>query len=203
MQINSTLSIYLNPYAYRSYTSLIRKSANIERHLVIINETLINLHNNIPLSSQTDNDLLVSAFSDFCENIYSSMDYLSQVIRQEFKKFRRGVELSDGFNSILSEVKKEKKEIYKDEAIKNLILPAAFWYEGIHMIRTEETHYGMGQVVFDEGVFKYQNQNRRGEPLTMIFEFQNSNIIFESFISYVKYVESNLIFLNKRFDSFS
>jgi hypothetical protein len=197
LRINTALSSHLNPYAYRSYTSLIRKSANIERHLVIINETLSNLHSNIPLVSQTDSDLLVSALSDFCENIYSSMDYLSQVIRQEFKKFRRGVELSDGFNSILSEVKKEKKEIYKDEVIKNLILPAAIWYEGIHMIRTEETHYGMGQVMFDEGVFKYQNQNRRGEPPTIIFEFRIANNIFESYISYIRHVESNLIFLNK------
>lgn len=177
--------------------SLIRKSANIERHLVIINETLINLHNNIPLVSQSDNDLLVSALSDFCENIYSCMDYLSQVIRHEFKKIYRGIELLDGFNSILSEVRKEKKEIYKDAVMKNLILPSAFWYEGIHMIRTEETHYGMGQVFFDEGVFKYQNQNRRGEPSTIVFEFQNANSIFDSFISYIKHVESILILLNK------
>lgn len=201
MQINTKLSNYLNSNAYRSYTSLIRKSSNIERHLIMINETLINLHNNIPLVSPTDSDLLVSALSDFCENIYSSMDYLSQVIRQEFKKIRRGVELSDGFNSMLSEVKKEKKEIYKDEVVKNLILPAAFWYEGIHMIRTEETHYGMGQVVFDEGIFKYQNQNRRGEPPTLTFEFQNATNIFEAFTLYIKHVENQLIILNKGLES--
>ncbi|MED4732071.1 hypothetical protein P9597_28875 [Aneurinibacillus migulanus] len=197
MQINTVLASYLNPYAYRSYTGLIRKSANIERHLVIINETLTNLQNNIPSVSQIDNDLLVSALSDFCENIYSCMDYLSQVIRQEFKKFQRGVELSDGFNSMLSEVRKQKKEIYQDEVVKKLISPAAFWYEGIHLIRTEETHYGMGQVIFDEGLFKYQNYNRKGEPSTIIFEFQNANTIYGFFVSYVKHVENILMYLNK------
>lgn len=199
IQSNPILKPYLTPHSYRSYESIIRKSSNIEKHLTVINETLNNLQNNIPLISRIESDLLIAALSDFCENIYSCMDYLSQVIRHEFRKVKRGVELADGFNKMLSEVEKGKKEIYRDEVVKNMILPASSWYRGVHTIRTEETHYGMGEVFFDRGIFKYRNQNRNGNPSQIIFEFQNANDIYESFVVYIKLVERSLIKLSQNF----
>ncbi|WJE54669.1 hypothetical protein QRE66_10820 [Bacillus cereus] len=77
--------------------------------------------------------------------------------------------------------------------MKNMISPVAVWYRGIHTIRTEETHYGMGEVFLDIGVFLYRNQSGNGNLPQIIFDFQNANDIYNSFVLYIKLVERILI----------
>lgn len=193
----------LTPYADRSYRSIIRKSENVFRHLSIIEETRRNILSSLPTIEPGEADRLICSLQDFCENIYSCMDYLSQILRQEYKKIYRGSELPDGFNSILKGLIKDmerpadkKKEIYKDGVLSGFILKSKIWYEVVHSIRTEETHYGMGEILAQEKSLIYKNQNRSGDSEDITFDVSNAQEIFFMFCDYINELDKLVINLN-------
>jgi hypothetical protein len=190
----------LNPYAYRSYRSIIRKNDNIRGHLLIINEMLVKVMDSLPVIQQDDENRMICSLQDCCENIYACMDYLSQVLRQVCKQKYRGTELLDGFNSILKDVLKDeerskdkKKAIYENRVLKNYILKAKYWYDIVHSIRTEETHYGMGHLKVEDDKIIYCNLNRNGESETIEFEMSLINEIYLQFCNYINELDKLVI----------
>jgi len=194
----------LSPYAYRSYKSIIRKNQNIKGHILIISEVYNKIISSPPTIEISDENTIICSLSDCFENIYSCMDYLSQVLRQVYKSIYKGLELPDGFNSILKEVIKDdkrpqerKKDIYKDKILKNYILKSKSWYNIVHQIRTEETHYGMGKLKIEYGKLIYENQNRNGETDKIKFHIFSVKDIYIQFCSYINELDKIILNLNE------
>lgn len=198
----------LNPYAYRSYRSIIRKAENIRGYLIVINDLYHKINNSLPVIEPYDENRIICSLQDCCENIYSCMDYLSQVLRQVCKENYKGVELPDGFNDILKDVEKyektpnvEKRPMYKNRILRSYILKAKFWYEVVHDIRTEETHYGMGELTIDGGKIYYHNlrrskRNKSDETNEIVFDLPLINGIVDEFFNYINELDK-LILNNK------
>lgn len=199
IEINGLLleSDILNPPAYRSYRSIIRKIDNIKGHLIVTNELYNIINDSLPIIEQDDANRIICSLQDCCENIYSCMDYLSQVLRQVCKEKYKGVELPDGFNNILKDVEKyyknpndQKRPMYKSRILRSYVLKARYWYEVVHDIRTEETHYGMGELHIEGGKVYYHNlrrsrRNISGEPNDIFFDILEINGIVNEFFNYI------------------
>lgn len=197
----------LNPQAYRSYRSIIRKIDNIKGHLIVINDLYFKISDFLPTIEPDDENSIICSLQDCCENIYSCMDYLSQVLRQVCKEKYKGIELPDGFNSILKDLEKYDREpndarrpMYKNRIIRTYVLKAKKWYEVIHEIRTEETHYGMGELLIEDGKIYYYNLRRsrrkiNGEAKDICFDIPKINEIVNEFFNYIN--ELDKLVLNK------
>ncbi len=190
----------LNPYALRSYRSILRKSNNIEGHFLIVNEMIRKIDVSLPEIQKDDENKLICSLQDFCENIYACMDYLSQVLRELYRQRYRGSELPDGFNSILKDIEKnderpkeKKKSIYNDRVLKGFIKKAQPWYDIVHRIRTEETHYGMGNIKVEEGRMIYYNLDRWNNGDNIKFEITLINDVFVQFCNYINELDGLIL----------
>lgn len=81
----------------------------------------------------------------------------------------RGTELRRGFNDNFKIIFKADKQglkdvgiIYKDKYVKSIYGFAQNWYVDFHDIRTQETHYELGNVKRVEKEWIYTNNNRNG-----------------------------------------
>lgn len=192
----------LTPYALRSYKSIVRKSINIEGHLLIVNEMLKRINLSLPRIEKDDENKLICSLQDFCENIYACMDYLSQVLRHLYKNKYRGSELPDGFHSVLrgaedddKRPKEKKKPIYGDRVLKAFIIKAQPWYDIVHKIRTEETHYGMGNLKFQDDRIIYYNLDRWNKDKYIEFQVAFINDVFIHFCNYINELDGLVLSL--------
>jgi len=195
----------LNPYAYRSYRSIIRKAENIKGHLIVVNDLYHKINNSLPIIEPDDENRIICSLQDCCENIYSCMDYVSQVLRQACKEKYKGVELPDGFNDILRDVEKyektpneEKRPMYRNKILRSYILKAKHWYEVVHDIRTEETHYGMGELIIADGIVYYYNLRRSRRNISdksneIIFDILLINGIVSEFFNYINELDKLIL----------
>lgn len=154
----------LSAQIYNVYRSLIKKSDNVKNHINIIVQITDDIMSNIDYSI-SEKDRLVCAIHDYCENIYTCMEYIMQILRTSYKEIYRQGELKDGFNSVLKDIQNNSnRPIYiRHPRLTQYILKAKRWYYVIHDIRTEETHNSMGEIQMndDETKLFYYNTLRR------------------------------------------
>lgn len=184
--------------SYRAYRSIIRKSENIKNHLEIINEVYDNIITSLPDDSASEKNRLVYSIHDYCENIYTCMEYILQVLRSEYRVIYRQGTLIDSFNKTLNDIKKNpSKPIYSNNIVlTTYILNSQIWYDVIHDIRTEETHNGMGEVEVDleEKKLFYVNTLRRSSDgsKNVKIDIKNFNDIYIQFCMYVNELDNLL-----------
>lgn len=209
VKVNGLLleSEILNPYAFRSYRGIIRKNENIKGHILVINDMYKKILESLPTIEPDDENRIICSLHDCCENIYSCMEYLSQVLKQVYKKIYKGVELPDGFNDILKDVVKyekdpneEKRPMYKNKILRSYILKAKHWYEIVHDIRTEETHYGMGELIIENDELIYYNlkrskRNGNRESKEIKFHILKLNEIYAEFCNYINELDKLILSL--------
>lgn len=194
----------LDPYAYRSYRGIIRKADNINGYLIVISDLYNRINDSLPTIEQDDENRIICNLQDCCENIYSCMNYVSEVLRQVCKKKYRGVELPDGFNDILKDVEKynitpndKSRPMYKNGIFRSFVLKAKYWYEIVHDLRTEETHYGMGDLIIKEGRVLYHNLKRSKRNLDdtneIIFDIPQINEIVSEFCNYINELDKLIL----------
>lgn len=154
-ELNPNILNQLTPRSQKSYISLCRKSENIKNKLILIEDIKNNILKDLPQINENDKVNLLNNIYEFCEYMYSCMEYTGQIIRDVCRLSIRGEELKDGFNSVLEDVikfkdGKKQSKIYSNIVIRNYILQSQEWYNIIHAIRTEETHYGNGDIQIND-----------------------------------------------------
>ncbi|KAJ48924.1 hypothetical protein CTM_25878 [Clostridium tetanomorphum DSM 665] len=129
-----------------------------------------------------------------------------------YKDIYRGVELPDGFNDILKDVDKyeenpdeKKRPMYKNKILRSYILKSRYWYQLVHDIRTEETHYGMGDLEIENDKVMYHNlkrSNRNGgkgkekgekEEKEIRFHISEINGIYAEFCNYINELDKLIL----------
>lgn len=196
----------LSPDAQRSYKSLYIKLENISNKIECININNDEIINDLPIISEEVSNNLLNSIFEFSEYIYSCSEYIGQIIRIKCREIFKGEELSDGFNSILLNYQKyivgnKKSKIYSHVVIGNYLKNANIWYDIIHCIRTEETHYGTGRITIDENntkYLRYENVCRsgRGNKREINISIKKLNIIYLQFCDYVKQLDDIIIYLD-------
>ncbi|WLF70981.1 hypothetical protein Q6375_08375 [Clostridium septicum] len=167
---NEEIIELLDPPAKKCYISLCRKSNNIYNKITLINELNKKVIKGLPLIQENDKCEILNNIYEVSEYFYSCMEYVGQIIRSVCKISIKE-ELKDGFNSVLNDINKfkdgKKQSIaYSNIAIRNYISQSEEWYNIIHCIRTEETHYGTGEIQVNDKDSKwliYKNTLRNGK----------------------------------------
>lgn len=207
---NNNIFIQLSPQSQKSYISLCRKSENIKNKLIIIEDIKQNIIKGLPQINENDKVNLLNNIYEFCEYMYACMEYTGQIIRDVCRSNIRGEELKDGFNSILKDVIKFKNgnkqsKIFSNIVLKNYILQTQEWYDIIHSIRTEETHYGNGDIQISDtkaDSIVYCNTLRNGKgnlkDLTIDIEyFSQISTLFNMFLIQLDTIIETVLKMNK------
>lgn len=193
--------------AQRRYNSLYIKSGNINSKIEAIRSLNDSIIDNLPIISNENSSCLLNYIYEVSEYIYSCTEYIGQIIRDICRvEFRE--ELSDGFNKMLSGVEKykngvRKSEVYSDSVIRNYIDSGRVWYDIIHDIRTEETHYGSGIIEVDISNSKwllYKNlcRNGKGNKKEINISLENIVNIYNQFDLYVKQLDDVIKYIYNR-----
>lgn len=174
----------LTPSAQRCYKSLYTKSGNIESKMNLIEKFNLKIINELPRRNESNQKELLNCIYEFSEYIYSCMEYIAQIIR-DICRCAMKEELKDGFNKLLSDLDnfnngKKQSILYSNIVIRNYIAQPKEWYDIIHDIRTEETHYGSGTILVNEQNNRwllYQNSLRNGKGNKKDIKISLENII--------------------------
>lgn len=199
----------LTPPAKKSYISLHRKSQNINSKISFINELNKNIIDGLPTINESDKVELLNSIYEVSEYFYCCMEYICQIIRDACR-ISISEELKDGFNSLLSDIDrfregKKQSKVYSDIVIRNYISQAEEWYNIIHDIRTEETHYGSGEILVDENNTRwliYKNTLRSGrgntkEILISIDQLSKIHFSYSMFLNQLDIVIKYIVSLTK------
>ncbi len=167
---NEEIVKLLAPHAKKCYISLCRKSNNINNKIILINKLNKKIIKDLPLVHENDKCEILNNIYEVSEYFYCCMEYVGQIIRSVCKISIKE-ELKDGFNSVLNDIDKFKNgkkqsTAYSNIVIRNYISQSKEWYDIIHCIRTEETHYGTGEIEVNNTDSKwliYKNTLRNGK----------------------------------------
>jgi hypothetical protein len=151
-----------NPKIRTCYNDIIRKSKSIGYKLDTIKYLHGNLADNISQISEEDAIILVGEIADCLERIYSCMEYVSFVLKEVLKE--KGT-LTSSYHDLIKKVLKNKNpaSVYADKIVVNFIEGTTDWYAIVHDIRSEETHYSMGEIEVEDNkiVYKIQKQTNK------------------------------------------
>ena len=181
-----------------SLDSIFRKKIGIEDELSLILGLCQKIIDNVPNHNPDDEIILITKLANYADQIYSIMEYVSQVVRSRYNDLYN---LPSGFNDLQKWVEKPTNNC--DEALKFLICSSKHWYNLAHAIRTEEEHFQMGSINFEytlNGVVKLKYQNRRRSPRGQIYVTTNGFVFdIEScndlYIQINKFLEQLLLLL--------
>ena len=104
-------------------------------------------------------------------DVYSACEIINEMFISLYRNDERyrGCVLANGFSKNFkhvynNNVKKEKikSKIYTDKLLVKFYLQAERWYVILHDIRTQETHYFIGNIFINEDNVYYKNVNRNG-----------------------------------------
>lgn len=123
-------------------------------------------------------DSIYKTFISFCENIYSSMEYMGYIIYiyQRRSDAYRGMKLTESsFNKTLKFYNKNREEykIFNNKEFEKEIKDISTWYPVIRDIRSKEVHYNKGIISIDGNSIKYKNDVEYGEHLANELELNN------------------------------
>lgn len=160
-----------NPRIRASYDDIIRKSKCIAYKLDSIEDLNRKLTENITNIPEDDAIMFVGEVADCLEKIYSCMEYVSFVLKEVLKE--KGA-LPSTFHKLMKKVfnNNDPASIYANRILVKFIEGTMKWYAIVHDIRSEETHYSMGEIeINDNKVFyKIQKQNGRETVYDLVRE---------------------------------
>ncbi|MDD4370152.1 MAG: hypothetical protein PHD56_03595 [Anaerostipes sp.] len=114
---------------------------------------------------------IVKSIRGITSDIYSGCEILNQLFISVYRNDDRyrGTNLKRGFNDNFkivynAKMKRDKDVgiIFKDKFIHTFFNDAELWFVELHDIRTQETHYEVGEVENRDGELYYCNNNRNG-----------------------------------------
>lgn len=144
---------------------------------------------------------IISKIRLLSSEIYSACEVINQMLIHIYRNDERyrGSQLTNGFNSNLKKIYKSSIEhsrevvgVYNDIFVHTIFDFAISWYIDIHDIRTQETHYEVGEVYKDNGTINYINGNRNGTSKNLYSNPSNEiNITIDDFLLLVhKFLET-------------
>ncbi len=151
----------LNPKIRSCYHDIIRKSKCISNKIDII-ETMNNeLKDKLPCISEADDIILAGEISDCFEKMYSCMEYVAIIFREMYRE--RG-QLQSKFHSLVQKTIKnqDRSSLYADKNLFHFVVRALEWYAIVHDIRSEETHFSSGKIVFEGSKMIYRINRQTG-----------------------------------------
>jgi hypothetical protein len=104
-----------------------------------------------------------------CE-IYSACEITNEFFKTIYRDDvrYRGTSLLNGYNSNFKKIykshiqKSELKGVHNDKFLDDFYFQSVDWYVVLHDIRTQETHYELGEIVVVNSKLYYKNNNRNG-----------------------------------------
>lgn len=114
---------------------------------------------------------LLMLIRNLTSNVYSGCEIINELLRSLYRydDRYRGCELANGFSSNFKPIyksnvykAKNKNKIYTDKLLVKFYMQSEKWYVILHDIRTQETHYSIGNIVVSEKDVYYKNVNRNG-----------------------------------------
>lgn len=113
---------------------------------------------------------IIFLIRNIASEIYSTCEIINELFIAIYRNDDRyrGSNLSNGFNSNFKKIYKAHitsnilNGIYSDKLLNYFYFQCSEWYIMLHDIRTQETHYEIGSIKSEEGVFWYNNNNRNG-----------------------------------------
>lgn len=169
-----------------SLVSINRKIIGIQAELQLINELVQRILANLDERSHDDENLLICKLTNFADQIYSVMEYVSQVLKDFYSGEHN---LPDGFSDLQKWVKKNDA---CNEGLKEFVSKCHNWYYLSHAIRSEEEHFQMGRLGYEYSAaggvrIKYENAKRSPRSSALIrspqfmFDLEECNNIFLHF----------------------
>lgn len=114
---------------------------------------------------------LLMLIRNLTSNVYSGCEIINELLRTLYRydDRYRGCEMANGFSSNFKPIyksnvykAKNKNNIYTDKLLVKFYMQSEKWYVTLHDIRTQETHYSIGNIVVSGKNIYYKNVNRNG-----------------------------------------